>query len=151
MPDEPKGVYALGREERLELALALMRRQRLGADGRSAFRAAYPEAADEMVNTAAFHVYVDGPDAVITFLADAELFLRDRSHRMSLGVTWEVLYHLYNWLQFRELLPDGRQNVLELLKELKQFVAEDDRDAIVKTAEELENALDGSRDHPQFE
>ena len=70
---------------------------------------------------------------------------------MHLGVTYEVLYHIYNWMQFRELLPDGRQHILELLAELKQFVEEDDRAAIRSTAQELEDALGGSRDYPQFE
>ncbi len=147
----PHGVYALTAQQRLDLAMALMARERRDHDGREAFRAAYPEAADEMIGTAAHHVYTDGAPALIAFLADAELFLRDPAHRMELGITYEVLYHIYNWMQFRELLPDGRKNVLELLAELKQFVAEDDRKAILSTAEELEDALSGSRDYPEFE
>jgi hypothetical protein len=54
-------------------------------------------------------------------------------------------------MQFRELLPDGRRNVLELLAELRQFVEEDDRAAIVATADQLRYALEVARDYPQFE
>ena len=150
MPDAPEGVYALTAQQKLDLALSLMAREHRARDGRGAFRAAYPEAAEEMVGTAAHHVYTDGAPALIAFLADAELFLRDPAHRMHLGVTYEVLYHIYNWMQFRELLPDGRRNVLELLAELKKFVEEDDRKAIVATAQEIEDALNGSRNHPDF-
>jgi hypothetical protein len=151
MTNIPEGVYALDAQQKLELAMALMARKRRAEDGKHAFQAAYPEVPEEMARTAAHHVFNDGPPALIAFLADAELFLRDPAHRMHMGVTHEALYHIYNWMQFSELLPDGRKNVLELLKELKQFVEEDDRAAIVATATELEDALDGSRDYPRFE
>jgi hypothetical protein len=151
MSDAPEGVCALTAQQKLDLAQALMAREHRTRDGRGAFRAAYPEVAEEMIGTAAHHVYTDGAPALVAFLADAELFLRDPSHRMHLGVTYEVLYHIYNWMQFRELLPDGRKNLLELLDELKQFVAEDDRKAIVATATQIEDALNGSRDYPDFE
>lgn len=151
MSNSPDGVYALSDAERLDLAMALMGRAHRADDGKRAFQAAYPEAPEGMVRTAAHHVFNDGAPALVAFLADAELFLRDPSHRMHLGITSEVLYHVYNWLQFRELLPDGRRNVLELLAELKQFVAENDRAAIVATATEIEDAFEGSRDSPQFE
>jgi hypothetical protein len=139
------------RTEHLALAQALFSRADLGADGRAALAKAYPLASDAMVSTAAFHVYVDGCDAALAFLADAERFLRDPSVELDSGVTWELLHHVYNWHQFRALLPDGKPGVLELLAELKQFVAEDDREALLKTVGALEAVLEGSRDHPDFE
>ena len=151
MPYEPEGIYRLSRDERLELALALVRRTDRDKRGLEAFRRAHPQAPETMIHTATFHLYVDGPDAVVDFLAEAELFLRDPTHEVSLGPTVELLYHVYNWLQFRELLPSSRQDVMELLAELKQFVAEDDRAAIVRTAEELEEALEGNRNPPDFD
>ena len=150
VPYEPKGIYRLSHEERRKLALALLARPKRDVQGLEAFRKAHPNAPEEMIRTAAFHLYVDGPDAAVDFLADAELFLRDPAHEMSLGPAWELLYHVYNWLQFQELLPSSRQDVLDLLAELKQFVAEDDRAAIVRTAEELEDVLGGSRTPPDF-
>jgi hypothetical protein len=151
MSHTPTGIYALTEAERQELAFALLRRTDRYAAGRAAFRRAFPEAADQMVSTATHHVFGDGPPAVVAFLADSELFLRDpEGHQMHFGVVSELLYHVYNWLQFRELLPDGRRNVIELLDEMKRFVADQDLDAIKKTAEELESALGGSRDYPQF-
>lgn len=146
-----KSVYDLTDQERLQLAVALMSRPNRASDGLRALEAAYPGVAYDMAHRAAHHLYNDGPPAVVAFLADAELFLRDPKHQMHYGVVSELLYHVYNWMQFRELLPNGKQHVLELLAELKQFVADDDREAIVATAKELEEALEGDRDYPQFE
>ena len=139
------------RTEHLTLALALFARSDLGADGRVALAKAYPMASDAMLSTAAFHVYVDGCDAALAFLADAERFLRDPSVELDPGVTWELLHQVYNWHQFRALLPDGKPGVLELLAEMKQFVAEDDREALLKTVASLEEVLEGGRTHPEFE
>ena len=150
-PDVPSDVYALNAQQKLALAVALMSRSDRTKDGRRAFQAAYPGADAFMTSTAAHHVYTDGAEALIAFLADAELFLRDPTHQLDYGVTSEVLYHIYNWLQFRELLPDGRTNLIELLAELKQFVTEDDREAIAATAAKIEEAIEGHRDYPQFE
>ncbi|MBK6779904.1 MAG: hypothetical protein IPG75_10070 [Gemmatimonadetes bacterium] len=148
---EPSGIYALNSDERRAMALALLARPQRGKDGLAAFHRKYPLAPAEMICTAAHHVYVDGPDAVINFLADAELAIRDPQHEIDYGPTWEVLYHLYNWLQFRAILPDGTADVISLLKQLKQAVAEDDREFIVSTAQELENVLEGSRQPPDVD
>jgi hypothetical protein len=139
------------RTEHLAQAAALFARPDLGEAGRNAFAKAYPHAPAEMISTAAFHVYVDGCDAALAFIAEAERFLRDPSQELNYAATYELLYHVYNWHQFRALLPEGKPGVMELLAELKQFVAEDDRDAIVKTAEELEDLLDGHKSYPDFE
>jgi hypothetical protein len=147
---EPKGIYALPREERLELALALVRRSDRGERGLEAFRAAHPQAPEAMIRTAAFHLYVDGPNAVVDFLAEAELFLREPSREVDLAPTVELLYHVYNWLQFQELLPSAKADVMELLALLKECVADDDRDGIVRTAQELEDVLEGSQNPPEF-
>lgn len=149
--DDASGIYALSTDERRALALALLARPTRGADGLAAFQLKYPAAPLEMTSTAAHHVYVDGPDAVIAFLADAELAIRNPNHELDYGTTWEVLYHLYNWLQFRAIIPDGTADVIALLKQMKQAVAEDDRDFIVSTAQELESVLEGSRQPPDVD
>ncbi len=153
LPDlpSPDGVYRLSAEEQRTLAWALLSRPQRSADGLAAFRARYPAAPDEMLRTAAHHVYTDGPDAVIQYLADAELALRDPQHEIGAGPASEVAYHLYNWLQFQALVPRGTPEILALLGDLKRAVAEDDRAFVLHVAQALEDALEGSRLPPDVE
>ena len=144
------GVYALPRAERRALALALLARTDAPAAGRAAFRQRYPTAPEEMVRTAAHHVYVDGPDAVLNFLAEAELAIREPRHEIHLGVVWELLYHVYNWFQFRELLPQGQQELLDLVAELRQAVEENDMEFVKATLESLEEVVGGTQNAPDI-
>ena len=145
------GVWALSHEQRWELATALLQRVDRVSDAENAFRRKFPTAPNEMIQTAVFHVYVDGPDSVISWLADAELFLRDPLHNLSSGVTSHLLYHVYNWLQFRALLPEGKSGVLELLKELKQHARDGELDAVQQAVKELEELLDGNIGAPDIQ
>jgi hypothetical protein len=147
-PREPTGIYALSDAQRWELARALLTRPQRIADGRAALRAKYPQAPEEMIRTATHHVYVDGPGAVVDFLAEAELAIRDPAHEIGFGTASELLYHVYNWLQFRALLPDGRADVLELVKQMRQAVEENDPEFIRATLEDLEQVVEGMRDLP---
>ncbi len=147
---KPEGISALSREERWELARALFERADAPCDARAAFRRKYPTAPKEMIDTAAFHVYVDGPEAVLDWLADAELFLRDPDHKLCCGVTWHLLYHVYNWHQFEALLPDGTSGVLGLLADLKQFAEDGELEGVQQTVKELERMFDGNVDCPDF-
>ena len=138
-------------ETQLAMVQALFARPNRGSDGRQAFAQAYPQAPDAMIQTAAFHVYVDGCAAAVAFLAEAERFLRDQSEEIGYAETFELLYHIYNWHQFRALLPEGKAEMLTLLAELKQHVADADLGAIAQTVQELEDTLEGSRTPPDFE
>jgi len=147
--DSPRGIRALSSQERRALALALLDRPDCASDGLTALRAKYPPSVpDEMVHTAAYHVYVDTPDAVVDFLADAELAIRDPSHKLDYGVVSHVLYHLYNWLQFDAILPEGTRDLLDLSTELKQHIADKDWEAVAQVADELGDILEGSRQPP---
>ncbi len=75
-----------------------------------------------MIDTATFHVYVDGPGAVVDFLADAELAIRDPGHTIEYGTAYHLISTLYNWLQFRALLPGGRADLLDLVAQLRQAI-----------------------------
>ena len=147
-PPVPTGIYALSDAERRQLALALLARPSRIEDGRSALRAKYPDAPQSMIDTATHHVYVDGPGAVLDFLADAELAIRDPSHEIDYGAAYHLIHHVYNWLQFRALLPEGRADVLELVRQLRQAIDEKDEKFIQLTLTELEDILDGNRDLP---
>ena len=141
-------VWNLTVQQRRELALALLERTNGADDGQAALRRKYPNAPEAMIFTATHHVYGDGPQAVVDFLADAELAIRDPAHTISLATCYEVLYHLYNWLQFGALLPDGSQDLIDLARQMKKAVAEDDREYIAATAEELEQVIEGNRNYP---
>lgn len=118
-------------EEGLALATALCARKNRRADGRAAIKIAFPSAPEEMVGTAAHHLFGDGVDAAVDLLAAAELMLRDPHTSLDRGaVVYHLAYHLYNWMQFVALLPDGRQDVLDLVEELKQAVDENDMEFI---------------------
>lgn len=150
-PDTPRGIYRLTEAERQELALALLERPRRSEEGRAAFRRKYPCAPEEMINTATHHVYVDGPGAVVDFLAEAELAIRDPSHEIDFGTSWHLLHHVYNWLQFRALLPAGKSDVIDLLSQMEQAVAENDPEFILATVRELRDVVEGNRGAPDFE
>jgi hypothetical protein len=150
MPDD-RGVWGLTREENQQLAIALLQRADVRTDAEKAFRAGYPNAPGSMVQTAVHHVYNDGPDAVIRWLADAELFLRDPSHRLCSGVTSDLLYHVYNWHQFQEILPVGKPGLVELLDDIKLFVDEGSLDAAKKTVDDLKEMLNGTVNYPDFD
>jgi hypothetical protein len=150
-PSPPRSaIYRLPPEQRQKLALDLLARADRSGDGRAAFRRKYPHAPQEMIDTATFHVYVDGPSAVIDFLAEAELAIRDPEHEIELAPTVELLYHVYNWLQFRELLPQGRSDMLELVKQLRTALDEEDPEFLEATLSELEDILQGTRTPPDF-
>jgi hypothetical protein len=150
MPDD-RGTWGLTRDEIQQLAFALLQRADVRVDAEKAFRANYPNAPDSMIHTAVHHVYNDGPDAVIRWLADAELFLRDPSHRLCSGVTSDLLYHVYNWHQFQEMLPVGKPGLIELLDEIKLFVDEGSLDAVKKRVDDLKEMLEGNVNYPDFD
>ena len=142
------GIYALTPAQRRELALALLARPKRDSDGLEALRRRYPTVPDTMVRTASHHLYVDGPEAVMDFLADAELTIRDPHHDIDVGPSTELLYHVYNWVQFRAILPEGRQDLLDLVEELKEYVQDKDWQAMSKTVQELDDILQGTRSPP---
>jgi hypothetical protein len=146
--DTPK---TLSREQRWEIVQTLLKRKNLSEEAKQSFQQAYPNAPEEMLETAVFHTYVDGVGAAIDWLVDLELFLREPNRKPNIGVTFHLLYHLYNWYQFHELLPDGQIGVLERLKEIKELIADGEIEAILTTVEEIEAMFKGSRNYPDFQ
>jgi hypothetical protein len=109
----------------------LLQRSNLSSEAKHAFRQAYPNAPDDMLKTAVFHTYIDGIEAAIDWLVNLELFLREPSHQLDIGVSitfsitstigislmhccqmgkqecWNVSKRLRSWLQmeiYRQLL-----------------------------------------------
>jgi hypothetical protein len=126
----------------------LLQRENLSNEARQAFRNAYPNVPEEMLQTAVFHTYIDGIGAAVDWLVDLELFLREPEREPNIGATYHLLYQLYNWHQFSQLLPDSRTGVLERLNEIKELVADGEMEAILATVEELESMFGASRSFP---
>jgi hypothetical protein len=138
-------------DEALQLIDALLARPNAAADARKAFAAQFPDAPKEMIDTAAFHVCVDGIEAALIWLASIECFLRNPENKVDKGATWHLLYHLYNWQQFESLLPLGKSGITEQLNDVKTFLEESDPEAAKLTIEHLLKRVSGSLTPPNLE
>src|SRR5262245_396874 len=121
---QPTGVYKLRREEKLKLFqwLFSLEYSEWHALAQQRLAAAFPTAPKEMLHTAEHHLYGDGKDAALDWIADMALFLQSPdAPPPDLGVAFDLLHHLYNWWQFRDLLPEGKQGLLDIVKEAREF------------------------------
>ncbi|HEV7279499.1 MAG TPA: hypothetical protein VGN57_04730 [Pirellulaceae bacterium] len=136
--------------ERKELLDAYSARTDRAEAGLQALRQAFPDAPQAMLLAAVHHVFVDGTDAALDWVADAERFLRDPDPQAFLhaGRTWDAIYHLYGWLQFQALVPVGRDGVMELTAEIRQFIADNDAESALASLRQLEVLMEGSVDPP---
>lgn len=55
------------------------------------------------------------------------------------------------WHQFRELLPEGRIGLIELVAELKEFVKDGDHEAVRKTVDQLDKLIGANLSAPDFQ
>jgi hypothetical protein len=147
----PMSSKSIATPETLELVTALVRRHDLTETAHAAFREAFPNAPSDMIDTATFHVAVEGAGVAWDWLADIERFLRQPNKGLDYGVTWHLLYHLYNWQQFERLLPDGRAGMLKWVEQAKEFLAENDTAAVAAALKQLEEMLEGGLQPPSFE
>ena len=86
---------------------------------------------------------------MVTFLADAELAIRNPSHALDYAVTWMILYYLRNWLPFWALLPDSKDAMLELVDDIECCAEHDDREALPESVHEIRDLVDGGRQTPE--
>jgi plasmid stabilization system protein ParE len=138
----------LASAETLDSVHALLARGEVAEAAADAFRVAYPDAPQHMVDAAVYHVYRDGVGAALDWVAAAEQFLRDPAAGFHSGATWHAVYHLYNWQQFQALLPIGRDGVLERLSDLKLFVTEGSNEAAAQVIRQLEELFRGGVQPP---
>jgi hypothetical protein len=118
---------------------------------RQMFRVKYPEATEPMVSAAVFHLYVDGVDACVEWLAELERFLADAEHKPSSGASLHLLHHVYNWHQIKSLMPHGKYMMHDLLDDILESVAENDMVGVNNAASELKAILDGNDTAPSVE
>lgn len=137
-------------QQKLEVIKALVERDNIRSAALKAFKVAYPHAPEKMISTAIFHVYTDGIHAALDWLVDVELFLQNPEHTLDHGVTYHLIYHLYNWLQFTAILPETNESLLEKILDVKAALEEDDREGAINILEELKERFDGDLYAPDF-
>ncbi len=98
-----KRFRALNPEQRLELAVALLRRDPLQRRDTSFefVRKSYPQAADSLIHSIVHHLYWTMPTDFCDLMAYIELCIQDREHHAHNGLIYGVLYNLYNLTQAR--------------------------------------------------
>jgi hypothetical protein len=151
--DWRKGADKLSQEEQLEVVnwLFSLHWEEWSKLAATRLQKSFPTAPPEMLKTAQHHLYVDGKDDALLWLAELALYLKDpNAEPPSLAAAHRFLYHLYNWFQFRALLPEGKPGLLALVKETKQFVEEGDHQSALASLQSLEETIDGNLDWPQF-
>lgn len=105
-----------------------------------------------MIHTAEHHLFVDGKDAALAWIAELARFLQsDDSQPPHQGHDWDLLHHLYNWWQFRALLPDGKAELIQIAKEAQEFIKEGSLDAALASLKAIEESLEGNLNYPQIE
>jgi hypothetical protein len=134
--------------ERLALAVACLSRPDIRHAGLDALRKTYPHAPDAVLRTAVHHLYGDLPEALCDMLAVAELSLRTPGREIGFGAPYHAIDHLYNFLHFRALLPDGMAGMRELVAELQLELAAGDLEAATATAAELRDRVEGNLSAP---
>ncbi len=151
--DRWKRFRALSPEQRLDLAVALLRRDPLSRRDTSFefVRKHYPDAADDLIHSIAHHLYWTLPTDVCDLLAYIELCMQDREHHSHNGLIYGVLYNLYNLMQAERLIPDGRQDVFDSLTEVKECLEADDRDGALATLKGLIEKFEANESPPDFE
>jgi hypothetical protein len=152
-PDHPHSrLIAMSDEEKLELAVALAKREDRYDLGLARLREQYPAAPDALLRSGAFHLYSELAGSFLTVLAHLELNLRDREHEISQALVSDPTYHLYNWLQLETVLPWAKRDFFSELLELKECLSDGDtesaRELVEKVLEQLEGT--GSAPLPDF-
>ena len=142
---------SLSADQRLELALALLRRPSPHAEGVATLRKLYPAAPEQMLDTASWHAFQELPRAVVDLLAELELSLREPEPYFYAGLGVDALYHLYNVFQFGALLPEGRAGLEELVQEVKECLQNGDHENALKNLESLERKLSACESAPDID
>ena len=136
------------RAERWALAAALMARPNLRMVGLEALKQTYPKAPEPILRTAVHHLYGDLPEALVDMLAVTELSLRSPGREVGYGAPYHAIDHLYNFLQFRALLPDGMAGMEALVAQLEELAIDGDLEGIKSTIAELRKRVDGNLTAP---
>lgn len=134
---------SLDREERINLALALLRRGEVAAAADWRYARLHPPASAGTRRASVFHLFVDGIDALLAVLADAERFLRGELDEVGCGEVQHALYHLRGYAIAQALLPTPAGEALEEVQEARACLADEDLEGARRTLERLAGRLEG--------
>lgn len=139
------------KDECVALAISLLDRTDVAERGTAILRGGFPDAPDEAIRAAAFHLYRDLPPALIELLADIELSLREPSRLVNEGTAWHVMYHIYNWLQLAALIPWARDDIGAEVREAIAGLENADTEFALRVLRGLARLLEGGRFPPTIE
>lgn len=150
--DDPYGwFYKLPDEEKLSLAIAAMRRTDARFSGLEVLKKRFPSAPRAMLDSAVFHLYSELPRALRDLCAQIELSITKPEGSLHWGVTYEALYHLYNYLQLEALVPGAQQHLLDHVRDLKECLTEKDLEGATKVLNDIENHLEACIPPPDLD
>ena len=149
--DDPRWFYKLSDEEKLSLAIVVMRRRDARASGLEVLKKRFPSAPQAMLDSAVFHLYSELPRALRDLCAQIELSITKPEGHLHWGVTYEALYHLYNYLQLEALMPGTQQHLLDHVRDLKECLTEKDLEGATRVLEDIENHLGACIPPPDFD
>jgi len=91
------------------------------------------------------------PDVALGLLAWIELNIREGIHERHAGLSFDLQYHLYNWLQAEALVPYGRQDVFDELAEIKDCLSRNDKESAAAILDSLIERFETSVSPPDVE
>lgn len=150
MSESKKRNSYLKHDKKLAILRKLLDRENIYDDAFSRLQTAYTHAPKNMINSAVFHLYIEGVHAAIDWLVDAELFLQNPKNNLCESKTYHLIYNLYNWLQFKAILQDSNENLIEKINDIKAAIKDDDWDAALDILEELKDKFNGDITPPNF-
>lgn len=136
-------------DPQIDLVAQLLRRGiSRQADGESRLRQMHPDASEESLRAAAFHLYRELPIALVSLLAEIEISLREDKRTVGHGIVWDAIYHLYNWLQLSALLPWYHQDISDQLSATLEALEGGDTDFAIREMKKLRDKGLGSASPP---
>ena len=132
-------------DRKLELVHSLFKRGNLRQIALSRFKEKFPNASENIIDSLAFHLYVDGHDALLNLLCELELFLKGDIEDIGYGNVDEIIYHLYNFRLLESIMPETAQGVIDDIEEIKDLLKEETPDikGILKSLDELQELIEG--------
>ncbi len=143
--------HSLTKAQYIELMSALLKRTELRKQGMAILQNKYPQAPEEMLQSCAYHVFDELPDTLVRVLAWIELSLQAKDFGSHSGLIFDALYHLYNWLQFEEIVVWSKEEVYSELQELRKCIKENDKEGSEMLINKILEVFDVSMTPPQID
>ncbi len=133
-------------DEKIELVRSLFARKELRDKAIDRFKTLFPEASDSAVDLLAFHLFVDGHEALLDMLSHLELFIRGDIDDIDSGLSYHVQYHLHNYDLVTELIPYNSEDAVIDIDEMINLAQEDEPDmkGILEMLKTLKDRIQGA-------